>query len=798
MRGVVIAPRWRKVVRDVLGRPGRSLLAVVAIAAGVFEVGAMLYKYAVLQPVLTTMYGKTRPASATFVVDAVDDDLVASVRRVPGVAEAEARPVVLARVRIGDDEWVPALLYVVRDYRDLRIDTFEPEAGAWPPGDGEVLLERTALPVAKTTVGDSLSLSLAGGDEAVVRVAGTVHAAGLAPAWMEHMVPGFVGWNSSLRGAENGESAQLRIVVGDHPLDEGYVREISDSVQAMLVRQGREVTRVIVPVPGRHPHADQMEAFLFLLLSFGILSFLLSAVLVASMIHALMSEQVREIGIMKAIGATRRQIAGMYLGQVGLLSSVALALGIPLGILVGDAYAQFAAGILNADVTGSPFPFAVVAAVAAIGVVVPVLVALVPIRRAARLTVYEALSDDRGARPFATHRTDRWMSGLAWLPRPLALSLRTTFARRGRLALTIGMLALGGAAFMAALNVSGAWTRAVDSDFRGRRYDLTASLAAPTPTTTIDSLLATVPEVTRGEYWPSASPYLIGASGVPGSTVALVGPDAATGLLDLPLLAGRWLLPGDSTGAVINQAVVAANPTLVLGGVVPVRFEGRTSSFPIVGIVKELAPMAVIYAPPSAVRALTGRPAGVARTVRIVTRGHDDASQRAAAQALERAFAARGIEVSGMQRMQETKQSILDHLVIIIAILTMATVVVVFVGGLGLTSMLTLNVLQRTREIGVLGAIGATPRTIAGHVWFEGVAIGALSWVAAVVLAVPVSYLLETVCGSIFFKAPLAFYLSPGAAGIWLALVLVLASISSFYPARRAARLTVREALSHA
>jgi len=73
-----------------------------------------------------------------------------------------------------------------------------------------------------------------------------------------------------------------------------------------------------------------------------------------------------------------------------------------------------------------------------------------------------------------------------------------------------------------------------------------------------------------------------------------------------------------------------------------------------------------------------------------------------------------------------------------------------------------------------------------------------LSWCVALALSAPASWLLESVCGNIFFKAPLAFYLSPGAAGTWLVLVFVLASLSSFYPARQATRLTVREALSYA
>ncbi len=790
-----MAPRWRKVVRDLIGRPGRTLLAMVAMAAGVFQVGAMLYKYILLQPELNSMYGRTRPASATLTLDQVDDALVESVRGVPGVGDAEARPVIVARVRLGADEWVPAVLYVVRDFDHQRLDTFEPEAGDWPPDEADVLLERSALTVAQVGIGDRLVVRASGGDERPVRVAGTVHAAGLAPAWMEHMVPGFVRWDSPLRGGD-GESAQLKILVADHVTDEGYIREVADSVRTMLERQGRTVFRVTVPAPGRHPHADQMESFLFLLLAFGILSFALSAVLVAAMVHALMAEEVRQVGMMKAIGATSRQVAGIYLGQVAVLAIGALAIGIPLGLVVGRAYAQFAAGILNADITQVPFPWWLLAAEVPIGVLIPLAVALVPIHRASRISVREALSTGGAVLPFGVRRLDRWLAGLRGLPRPLALSLRNSFQQRGRLALTVGTLAMGGAVFMSALNVAAAWNRAVDKDFAARRYDLTLSLAEPQAIAELNAVLTTVPEVERAEFWPGASPYLIGPSGVPGATVALVGPDPGSRLLTLQLGDGRWLEPADSNAAVVNRAVLTRNPSLGVGKQVQVRIGNRTVSFPIVGVVRELAPMPVIYAAQGAVLAATGRSPDSSRTVRIVTRGHDDAAQRDAARRLEQAFEAAGIEVSGLQRMQGVRQGILDHLVIIMAILTMATLIVVFVGALALTSTLALSVIQRTREFGVLGAIGARPSVIARHVWCEALLIGTLSWVVASLLAAPASYVLQAASGRIFFKAPLEFYMTPVATGAWLVLVIVLASISSVLPARRASRMPVRVALA--
>lgn len=793
----MIAPRWRKVLRDVGARPGRSLLAVIVMAAGVFEIGALAYKYALMAPVLGSMYGKTRPASAVLVIDRASDALVDSVRSVPGVGDAEARPVVMARVRRGEGEWKPAVFHVARDFDRQRMDLFQPEAGAWPPATGEVLLDRTALQVAGAAIGDSLTVRTPDGTERTLRLAGTVYAPGLPPAWMEHMVPGFLPWDSPLRSGGAGVSEEIRIRVAEHALEEGHVREVADSVKAMLERAGHPVTRVTVPAPGRHPHADQMDAFLFLLAAFGLVGFVLSSVLVASMMHALLAEQVRQIGVLKAIGASTRQVAGIYLGQVAILAAASLAIGLPLAIVVGGVYARFSGQILNADVSQAAFPWAAVLAVAVAGMVVPVAFALVPVLHASRITVREALDDDPVARPLGSRRFDRWLTGIAWLPRPLALTLRTAFLRRARLALTVGALATGGAAFMAALNLSDAWTRGVKDDFSRRRYDLTAVFAQPVPVGTLDSLLAAVPEVERAEYWPEAGAYLIGPGGVPGGTVQLLGPTPAS-LLDLKLMAGRQLVAGDTNAAVVNQAVVARHPGLRVGEAIRLRLRGRDVAFPIVGVVKELAPMPAVYAAPAAVRAATGRDGLSSRSARVVARRHDDAGQRAAAAALERAFGEAGIEVTGMHRMLDMRQAILDHLVIILGTITLATVLVVIVGALGLTSTLTLSVVQRTREIGVLGAIGAGPGTIAAHVWVEGLVIGLLSWLAANVLAAPVTWALETTCGRIFFKAPLDFSMSPAASALWLGVVVVLATLASVYPAVRAARLTVREALAHA
>ena len=129
MHLAMIAPRWKKVLRDIGERPMRAFLAVLAMTGGVFGIGAILTAYSILTRELATTYIGTRPASAILISDGITDPVVDSIRQSPGVADAEARPVIHARIRVGQDEWAPLVLFVVRDFRDLRLDKIRNVAG---------------------------------------------------------------------------------------------------------------------------------------------------------------------------------------------------------------------------------------------------------------------------------------------------------------------------------------------------------------------------------------------------------------------------------------------------------------------------------------------------------------------------------------------------------------------------------------------------------------------------------------------------------------------------------------------
>jgi putative ABC transport system permease protein len=784
VRGV-IAPRWRKVIRDIAGSPLRTALAVAAMAAGAFGVSMILTSYSVLTRELKTTYSDTRPASAILILDGkVTDSVVNTARGVTGVADAEARPAIGGRLRIGNEQWIPLTLFVVRDFRNIRMDRV---TGATNIADDEILIEQSSLGIIHANIGDRVIVRTSDRGEHPLRIAGSVHAAGLPPGWMEHAATGFVTWSSLLRANAGVESQQLRIIVNGDRLDERHIRDVARRVERAINPEGLKVTRIDVPTPGRHPHAAQMDTFLFLLGAFGALTFALSTVLVANMIHALLVEQLRQAAIMKTLGASTTTIASLYLGQVSLLAVAALALGIPPGISAGRAYARFCASMLNATITNAMPPPWVIAAETVVGTAVPLLVALGPVWRVSRISIHEAFSNGAGLQAFGTRSFDRWLARRQRLPRPLMLSLRTAFHRRGRLVLTVATLAVGGAAFIAALNVSAAWTRTLEADARARRFDVQAGFERSYPIARVAQALATVPDVEHAEYWIEAGADL-------GDTrVSLVGPDLNSTLLALPLIAGRWLQRGDDAAVVINQSIAGVH----VGDELVLRIKGRAVRWRVAGIVKELAPHPNVYALPETILRATGQPRDMTGGVRIVTRRHEAASQVAASKAIERALDRAGILVGGIRALDDARQSFADHLVIIKSALIFAALLVVLVGGLGLTTTLTLNVIERTREIGILSAMGATPRTIAWGVVVEGVVMAVLSWCVAVVIAIPITFALDAATGQMFIRSALDFFMSPAAVAGWLLLAVILATLSSFHPARRAARLAIKEALSY-
>jgi putative ABC transport system permease protein len=761
---------------------------VAAVAASLVGTGAVLGAYAILSREITANYLGTRPASATLEIDGdATPDLVQRARSAPGVSEAEAREVVIARARVGDD-WRRMLLFVIDDFEHMRLNTFRTEAGAWPPPAGSMLIERSAVPMLAADIGQSVLIKTPHGAAVLVPISGRVHDPGLAPAWQERSGYGYITRATLARLGESPFLGELRI-----ELQGRNAREIEDGATRVanhLAASGAVVREIRVPPPAQHPHQRQMTTILMMMMGFSVAALLLSAVVVAGSLSAMLARQLREIGVMKTLGARASQIAGMYAVMVGLLGASAAVASLPLAILGALAFSRAVSRMLNFTLYSSSIPAWVFAVQAVAAVVVPLLVAAVPIAKASRVSVRQAI-DDHGV------SADRVRNALSRLP----AVLRNAARRPARLALTIGLLATGGAMFMTAINVKAGWEAIVSKVYQTRFHDLEVRLYAPQPVAAIEGLRG-VEDVRIAEPWGYASAAWARPGQLPVTrtwpdrghgSFSVMAPPVHTELMTLPVKAGRWLRDDDADAVVLNHVAAAQMPEATVGSTVNILIDGQPSTWRVEGIVEEIGSPAVAYVTSSAfARATSGQ--GRVRMSRIALKPGVQRSN--ALRRIDEAMSEAGMAVESVTPLSEQRTAVGEHILILIRTLVAMATILGIVGTLGLGSAMGTSILARTRELAVMKVVGATPQRITRMLVAEGLAVGALSWIAAYACSIPLTRLVDELVGSLGFLAPLPLVSSPWAAGLWLVMLIAVSGLATVLPARRAGALSVREALA--
>ena len=809
---------WRKVLRDFWQERTRSVLVVAAISLGIAAFSAVLSSYAILNRELNQGYLATNPASATLRTDVVDDELLKAAAANPGVAAAEARRAVSGRIKAGPAQWRSLMLFVVKDYADIRVSTITHETGAWPPGKGEILIERDAFQVAKTHVGETVTVKMPRGEFQTLRVTGGVHDVGQAQARMENVVYGYITLETLALLGEEPYLDQLKILVSGDRFDRAHITAVTEDLKTLLAAKGHAVRGITIPEPGKHPHADLMGMLLLAISSFGLLVLALSGVLVVNLLTALMASQVRQIGMMKAIGGTRRQIASIYLGQALLLGASAVVIALPFGMLGARALCRYLAIFLNFDLTSFAVPLWVYALVALVGVVTPLLAAAYPIAKGSGITVSAALADfgvaDRG---FGSDPLDRALGSVSGLTRPLLLAVRNSFRHRTRLAMTLLTLSVSGLFFMSALNVRASMISTIDHLFAARKFDLSINLGTMVPVEQIQRAITRTPGAVKSEGWIVTEATLVAAAAAegptpaglhesggvgghdseaspPGARIAVLGLAPGTELLKLEIDQGLDLPPGDDGAIVVNSAFLARHPEAKVGQAITLRMGPAESSWRVVGVSHEAfaAPTGYVW---RTCFERAGGHTGMANTVRVAIEKSDAASIDRFREALDRNLEAEGIRALTTASKADSRFGFDQHMLMIYIFLVVMSLIIGGVGGLGLMTTMSLNVLERRREMGVLRAIGASTRIIWLIVVAEALAIGLMSFIAAAILAGPLSRGLGDFLGSVLFQTDLSFVFDPNGLLICFAASLVLSALASFVPAWHAARSSVREAL---
>ncbi|HXI19000.1 MAG TPA: FtsX-like permease family protein [Chloroflexota bacterium] len=797
-----MSPRWNKVGRDLWRAKLRTFLVVISITVGVFAVGTIASTRILFSQDISDGFLAINPAAAQIYPPPFTDDLVRTVRRMDGVKDVEGRRRATLRVQTGPEQapnWRTLRLELNPDFAGHRIYRLALEHGTWPKEKGELVIERSTVAFLKAQIGDNIMVETVDNKQHPLIITGIVHDLYKPPATFSGQIYGYAGADTFDLLRIDKRFTELNITVAERPLDKQHIQSVVDGIKRRLENTTGRNVLVQIPPPGEHPATETANTFLLVLGVLGAITLGLSAFLVVNTISAVLAQQVPQIGVMKAIGARSAQLTSMYLVSVTIYGMLALLIAVPLGAMGAWAFTAYLATLINYTPGSFRIPIVVLLLQAVVALVVPLLAALWPVMAGARITIMEALNAAGGRGTFGLSLFDRLVasvSGALRVPRPILLSLRATFRRKARLALTLSTLTLGGAIFIAVLTVQASLSATLDEFLAYWKYDVNVNFTQPRRIEQLVEEVKQVPGVVDAESWRFGSARRVRADGQEGIDLQLVAPPAETRLVNPVVLSGRWLLPDDENALVINSEVTKEESDLKVGSEVMLKIDGKEHEWRVVGIVKAIMSGPTVYATFPYVAALSHN-VGRANGVQVVTEHHDAAFQNRTVNALKQHLDGVGLKVAGTGTISSTRQNVESQFNILVVFLAIMAALLAVVGGLGLMGTMSINVLERSREIGVMRAIGASDGAVIQVFLVEGLLIGLLSWAAGTLLSLPISRLLSDVVGNAFMRHPLTYTFSPQGAALWLGVVVVLAGLASFFPAFRASRLTVREVLAY-
>lgn len=788
---------YRKVFRDLIRNKGRTVLVILSIAVGVMTVGMILTGNILMEQQFSQVTGSTNPSHVRiYLSQLVDASVVRDIQQMPDVAVAEGFSVRGVEWKSHPDaDWQEGALVMVPPLGRQKLDILEYRTGTWP-NESSVMLETSQLALDTPPVGGTIYFNVNDRTRAYT-VGGTLwdyERAGppimndpaiyVSPVVMERLL------GSRLYD-------EIRLKIPKYTEDEA--ERVAELVQDKLEDSGIRVSWTRVMDPEKLWASDILDGISLILTVMAFSSLFLSVMLVVNTMNALVSQQIPQIGIMKTVGGLRVQISPLYLLGVVIYGVLSLIIAVPIGAYAGQQFTVWALGLLNipqADFT--VVPTALLVQVGA-GFLVPILAALIPILQGVKIPVREALNSfGTGDDKYGKRWLDRLLGLLRGIPRLPMMSIRNTFRSPWRVALTQIVLTAAGTIFIMVLTTHFSFTSTLASIWEGFGFNASVQFSQQQRVDEVVPMMVARPNVDMVEMWiwRGATGRVPGVDGVGNEyQVQVRGVPDNTQMLRPNLTEGRMLLPEDGHAIILNQKL-GEDMGLGIGDQIELDFGRGSTLWTIVGLVFDItANSAAGYVHAEPLAAELGQ-VGQANSAQIKTTIDNLATQEAVLDDLEAYFDTLGVDVANTESSARTKEEAEAQFNILTTVLLVMTVLIAIVGGIGLSGTLSINVLERRREIGVMRAVGASSMDVGLIFMGEGLLLGLISWAMSIPLGLWAAQPFTIQIGQII-SFPVQFVFTLVGVWWWLGIVVALSMFASWLPARRATEISVRESLAY-
>ncbi|GAP21074.1 ABC transporter permease [Leptolinea tardivitalis] len=799
-------PRWQKVFADLWGNKTRSLLVIASIAVGLYAVGIISSINEIINKDMEIGYTAVNPANLHIFIPGFTDSLIDKIRDLPDVAEVEGRRSMTLRYKNKNGEWDRLAIQAIPEIDETVINKVKLLQGSWPPDYREISIDISKRNDVAANLGEMIEIQLPSGKTREVKLTGIVHdqtigATGGGGGYFIAPVNGYITVHTLDWLEQPAIYNEMLITSKTGKNDEEHLKDLSKDVNKEIEDYGGVVTSTVIRTTKSHPNSIYIDALSGVLFILGMLVVFLSGFLITNTLSALMNQQIRQIGVMKTIGARRMSIITIYMVLIALYGAIALALAIPTANWSAYALVNFLSGTLNFDVQGYRLIARTVFLQAGIALIVPQVAAFFPIYSGAKIKTVQAISG--GSNIASDHKDDafdRWINRIRGISHPMLISLRNTFRHKGRLALTLFTLTLGGAIFIATFNVQGALTLYIKRVSKYFIADVSMTMDQFYRIDQVQKDLKTLPGIDIIEGWTYAQCEVMEANDKPGEPVEMLGVDPQSRLITPILIKGRWIIPGDENAIVLSERFLSAKPDLKVGDTLDLRVNGVKSKWTVVGFF-QLAGKSTGFRAYSNYEYLShfiGSPdKAISFQISSKTPNLNIEQQRQFGSTIEKYMRTRGYKVASVNAGLFALNSSTEGLNILTTFLVFMAFLTALVGAIGLMGTMSMNVMDRTREIGIMRAIGASDRTVMSLVIVEGLLIGIISWILGSLLSFPISNALSDILSRALFDAPSVLSITPTGFIVWLVLVIILSVSASVIPARNAAHLTIREVLAY-
>ena len=771
-----------KVWRDITGRPARSLMTVLAIAIGVGGIVAIVSTAYNITRAQRVLHHDTKQADITLWVRNAPDSLLPLLEADPRIQDAELRVTHLAKWRLTGRCWRDIELVATDALADARVNQFDKLAGSLPVG-GQIMLDVAGATREGVEPGATIVLQDGTGRLRQLEVSGISRSPAYLSASITQVDVGYVPRQFIQRAFDIPGSNQLLIRLADPRKADAVLRYVDRLLRRQHIQSGTPELRKAGQFAGKR----ELDALILIMYLFGGLGSVLATFLVINTMSATVAEQTNEIGILKALGGSQAQVLVLYLTEALAYGLFGTAVGIVLGTVGGWRFYRWIAVLGNASV---PFQISPVglALGAGVGLFISLLGGYLPARRGARLPVKEAL-ESYGIQGDYGQSVGERLLGRLGLPAIVALAIRDLYRRKGRTILTLGVIALATAAFVAADSSRSTVDDAIDQVYCTYYADawLWLESAVGTP---FERTVTAADGVYAAEAWSMANGVVAFAE------ARLWGLPAHSTLYREVLAEGRWLYAGELE-AVVLSSELANSVNAHLGELVEIQVAERSREFEVVGIAVDntIYLGSALEGKAFLLRESLNDLVGGGESYRffalgLASREPDEVDEILAR--LETKLRPLGPVVQPAYAEIESAQGAARLLVL--ALLAML-ILVALMGSLGMLNTLTLNVIERRREIAVLRAIGATNVALVAIFCTQGLVLGMLGWALGLALGYPAGRLLTAQMESVLFS--LRFKLLPRAVIISASAVALIAVLSSLGPALAAAHLRASDGLRY-